>query len=50
MDLFHKSLGGRANSVDPDQTALSDLGLHCLHLPFVTKVGVQNIRTICVPV
>ena len=36
MHLFDKILDGKANSVDPDQTALeqSDLGLHYLHMPF----------------
>ena len=32
-----KMLSGMEKSVDPDQTApfeYSDLGLHCLHLPF----------------
>ena len=43
--IFLKILGEMANSVDPDQTApstlirlllqeQSDLGLHCLHMPF----------------
>ena len=27
-----KILSGIANSEDPDQTASSDLGLHCLHI------------------
>ena len=31
---FLKILSGMGNSVDPDQTAQSDLGLHCLHIPF----------------
>ena len=38
MQLFLKMLTGMANSVDPDQTApleQSDLGLHCLHMPFI---------------
>ena len=32
-----KMFSGMAKSVDPDQTApkeQSDLGLHCLHMPF----------------
>ena len=33
-----------ANSVDPDQEQ-SDLGLHCLHMPFLSDIGVQNFRT-----
>ena len=28
---------GIANSVDPDQTAVSDLGLHCLHMSVCKK-------------
>ena len=41
MWFFLKILSGMANSVDPDQTAplglkeQSDLGLYCLHMPFV---------------
>ena len=31
MQLLLKILSGMANSVDPDQTAPSDLGLHCLN-------------------
>ena len=31
MQLFLKLFSGMANSVDPDQTAPSELGLHCLH-------------------
>ena len=37
MQFFLKILSGMANSVDLDQTApkeQSDLGLHCLHMPF----------------
>ena len=37
MQLSLKRLNGMANSVDPDQTVpleQSDLGLHCLHMPF----------------
>ena len=37
MQLSLKMLSRIANSVDPDQTApleQSDLGLHCLHMPF----------------
>ena len=33
MQLFPNILSGMANSVDPDQEQ-SDLGLHCLHMPF----------------
>ena len=36
-----------ANSVDPYQ---SDLGLHCLHMPFVGNFGEQNFRTFTVPI
>ena len=42
-----------ANSADPDQTALkeqSDLCLHCFHIYFVGKIGVQNVMTINVTV
>ena len=37
--LFLKTLTGMANSVDPDQLfqEQSDLGLHCLHMPFCKK-------------
>ena len=41
MHLFLEILSGMANSVDPDQTALqeqSDLGLHCLHMPFSQNI------------
>ena len=33
MQFFLKILSGMVNSVDPDQEK-SDLGLHCLHMPF----------------
>ena len=33
MQLFLKILSGIANSVDRNQEQ-SDLGLHCLHIPF----------------
>ena len=42
MQSFPKILSGRANSVDPDQTApkeQSDLGLHCLHISFCQKLS-----------
>ena len=35
-----------ANSVDPDQTApkeQSDLGLHCLHMPFRQKLKCSSL-------
>ena len=32
-----KDADGMANSVDPDQTAQSDLGLHCLPRPVCPK-------------
>ena len=40
MGLLFKMLSGMANSVDLDQTAplQSDLGLHCLHMPFCQKL------------
>ena len=42
-------LGGKAKNVDPGQIAQhfehSDLGLHCLHVHFIRKVGAQNFRT-----
>ena len=40
MQLFLEILSGMANIIDPDQTApkgKSDLGLHCLHMPFCQK-------------
>ena len=43
MCLFHKILGGTADSVDPDQQQ-SDLGLFCLHIPGCYKNGVQNFK------
>ena len=42
MQLFLKILSGMANSVDPDQTAPSDLGLHCLHIPICQKLMCTN--------
>ena len=36
MRLFLKMLSGMANSIDPDQTAPSDLGLHCFPMPFLS--------------
>ena len=41
LQSFLKILSGLANCVDPDQTApleQSDLGLHCLHMPFCQKL------------
>ena len=45
MELFLKILreilSDMPNSIDPDQTApkeQSDLGLHCLHMPFCQKL------------
>ena len=38
-------LSGIANSVDPDQTTQSDLGLHCLHMP---NFCVRNFGTFTV--
>ena len=51
MDLFHKILAGMANSVDPDQTALSrdliwDFAVCIRH--FARKVVIQNFRTVTV--
>ena len=51
MQLFPNILSEMANSVDPDQTApfwlkeQSDLGLHCLHMPFCQKIWHTNFRT-----
>ena len=36
MPFIHKILCGMANSVGPEQQ--SNLGLHCLHMPFSQKV------------
>ena len=44
MQLFLKILSGKANGVDPDQKQ-SDLGLHCLHIPFYWQLCVRNFRT-----
>ena len=38
MQLILKKVNGRANNVDPDQTAPSDLGLHYLHTPYYQKL------------
>ena len=35
--MHPKDAYGLANSVDPDQTAQSDLGLHCLPIPICLK-------------
>ena len=34
VQLFLEILSVMVNNEDPDQTAPSDLGLHCLHMPF----------------
>ena len=42
MQFFPKIFSGKANSVDPDQTApekQSDQGLHCLHMPVFQHLG-----------
>ena len=47
MKLFLKILSGMANIVDLIRLLLqeqSDLGLHCLHMPFCQKLCVQNFR------
>ena len=52
MQLFLIILSEIANSVDPDQTApleQSDLGLHCLHMYFVSDLEVQNFNTFTIP-
>ena len=52
MQLFLKILSGMTNSVDPDQAApkkLSDLGLHCLHMPFCQQLWCTTVRTFTVP-
>ena len=38
MQLFCKIHNKMANSVDPDQTEQSDLGLPCLHMSFYQKL------------
>ena len=49
MHLCLRILYGMANSVDPDQPQEQfDLGLHCLHMPFVSNFGVQNFRTLTI--
>ena len=42
MQLLLKILSGMANSVDLDQTA-PDLGLHCLHKPFLPETFAYGI-------
>ena len=42
MQLFLKMLTGMANIVDPDQEQ-SGLGLHCLHMPFMSDTLVFKI-------
>ena len=51
MQLIFEVLSGKANSVDPDQTApegtvqeQSDLGLHCI-FHFIGNFGEQNFST-----
>ena len=34
-----------ANREDPDQTAFSDLGLHCLSRPFKQTASIRNLST-----
>ena len=51
MQLFLKILSGMAKIVDPDQTAPSEcirsnLGLHCLHMPFCQKLLCTKILDI----
>ena len=48
MHLFHKIVGGMASSIDPNQTAPSDLSLHYFHMPFSRNNGVWNFRTLTV--
>ena len=43
MQLFHIILSRMANSVDPDQTAPSDLGLHCLHIAFCQEIWCSEL-------
>ena len=40
MQLVHKIFSGMVNNVEPDQT---DLGLHCLHMPFFSETLVYKI-------
>ena len=42
MKLFLIILSGMTNSVDPAQTA-PDLGLHCLHLSFLSETLVYEV-------
>ena len=37
-----------ANREDPDQTATTDLDLHCFSMPFRQATSVQNFRTFTV--
>ena len=41
---IHKMLLRTANREDPDQTASSDLSLHCLSQPFWQATSLQNFR------
>ena len=40
---IHKMLVRIANVKDPDQTAFSELELHCLSLPFQQATSVGNL-------
>ena len=42
---IHKIPARIANREDPDQTASSDLGLHCLSRPFGQATSIQIFRT-----
>ena len=42
-----KAVDGRANSVDPDHIAPSDLGLHCLPKPTCLNTILGMITVIC---
>ena len=50
MQVCLKILSVMANSVDPNQTApkeQSDLGLHCLHMPFCQTLCCTKFQNIC---
>ena len=49
MAIIAKMLVRIANREDPDQTASSYLGLHCLFKPFWQVISVQNFRTVTIP-
>ena len=46
MQLSPKILSGMSNSVDSDQTAPSDPGLHCLHMPLCQTLWCMEFEDI----